>query len=336
MPSLTEATDLLKLLADGSRVRLLALLEGEALTVAELTAVTGLSQSRVSSHLGRLREAGLLRPRREGASTYYAVAEGMPAPARALWTLVSGALRDDLLAEDRRAVRRVLQARAGSWAESVAGQMERHYAPGRTWESACRGLVGLAALGDVLDVASGDGALAELVAPRARSVTCLDLAARVVEAGRRRFAAMPHVRLARADMHALPFADASFDQVLLVNSLIYASDPERVVREVARVLRPGATVSAAVLRAHRHRDVVAAYDHVQPGFEPGALRAMVEGAGLAVDLCEVTCRERRPPHFAVVSVYAHRPAARARTARPRPRRRVAARAPSPRPSRRGP
>ena len=54
----------LKVFADATRVRLLALLEQEELTVAELSAITRLAQPRVSTHLARLKEAGLVRDRR--------------------------------------------------------------------------------------------------------------------------------------------------------------------------------------------------------------------------------------------------------------------------------
>ncbi|WP_339828299.1 metalloregulator ArsR/SmtB family transcription factor, partial [uncultured Arenimonas sp.] len=50
----------LKVLSDPTRVRLLALLEGEELTVAELAAITRLAQPRVSTHLARLKEADLV------------------------------------------------------------------------------------------------------------------------------------------------------------------------------------------------------------------------------------------------------------------------------------
>ena len=61
----------LKVLADATRVRLLALLEHEELTVAELSSITRLAQPRVSTHLARLKEAGLVRDRRAGVSAYY-------------------------------------------------------------------------------------------------------------------------------------------------------------------------------------------------------------------------------------------------------------------------
>ena len=63
----------LKVLADATRVRLLALLEREELTVAELSAVTRLAQPRVSTHLARLKEVGLVRDRRQGRWNFYSL-----------------------------------------------------------------------------------------------------------------------------------------------------------------------------------------------------------------------------------------------------------------------
>ena len=80
MLDLNNGADLLRVLGDPTRVRLLSLLAGDELTVAELTRITRLPQSRVSTHLGRLRAAGLVRDRRSGASCFYALNEsGMTA-----------------------------------------------------------------------------------------------------------------------------------------------------------------------------------------------------------------------------------------------------------------
>ncbi|MDG2149690.1 MAG: metalloregulator ArsR/SmtB family transcription factor [Planctomycetota bacterium] len=307
MIDLASTSHLARLYGDGSRLRLLALLAREELTVAELTSTTRLGQSRVSTHLGKLREAGLLRVRRNGTSTYYALDEaGMSAAARRLWDAFRVSLDDQLLDEDVERLEGVVAARSGKWADSVAGQMERHYSPGRTWEGAARALVGLAALGDVLDVASGDGALAELVAPRARSVTCLDVSARVVSAGRKRLGHVSSVRFATGDMHRLPFCEGRFDQIMLVNSLSYAEQPRAVVSEASRVLRPGGGLVAVTLAPHKHEQVARSFNHAQMGFDPDALRALFAEEGFRVDLCAVTSREKRAPHLAVVSVYATR------------------------------
>jgi ArsR family transcriptional regulator len=302
-----ETAKLLRLLGDESRVRLLALLAQEPLTVAELVRVTRLAQSRVSTHLGRLREAGLVRDRPAGASTVYAFDDAhLPESARRLWEAIAKSAADPLLDQDRERLREALLRRAGGWADAVAGSMERHYSPGRTWEAALRGLLGLVELGDVLDVASGDGALAELCAPRARSVTCLDLSRRVVAAGARRLQHLGNVRFQLGDMHALPFRARSFDQLLLLNSLSYARQPEVAVAEAARVLRPGGLATATTLRRHRHRAAARQYDHVQLGFEPDKLRELFESSGFEVTSCALTSREKRAPHFEVITLHARR------------------------------
>jgi ArsR family transcriptional regulator len=308
MGSLDQTAEVLRVLGDPTRVRLLSLLAAEELSVAELVRVTRLPQTRVSTHLARLREAGLVRDRRNGNGSYYAIdEEGAPEEVRRLWETLRAGTRDPLLEEDRLRVREVLEQRGGSWADRVAGQMERHYSPGRSWESALRGLLGLCTFGRVLDVASGDGAIAELIAPRAEHVTCLDLSPRVAAAGAARLAHLRHVVFRVGDMHELPFADASFDQVLLAHSLSYARDPARALAEAARVLRPRGRLAALALAPHRHQELCARYGHLQAGFSPEELRELARRAGLDVSLCAVTSREKRRPHFEVVALHAIRP-----------------------------
>ncbi len=302
--SLAGASSLLSLLADPTRVRLMSLLAREELSVAELTQITELPQSRVSTHLGKLREAGLITDRRQGASTFYRASGAMPEAARSVWSLLEAELEDRVLDTDRERCEALVRAREAAWPDAVAGQMERHYSPGRTWEATARGFLGLARFGDVLDAGSGDGTLAALIAPRARSVTCLDRSETVLEAARARLAEHGNVRFAHGDLHELPFAGAAFDHVMLFNVLTYARDPERALSEAARVLREGGQLAVVTLRAHQHTSVTQSYGHVVPGFEPKALARMIARTGLTVDSCEVTSRERRKPYFEIVSAFA--------------------------------
>jgi ArsR family transcriptional regulator len=304
------AVSMLQTFADATRVRLLGLLADGELTVAELTSITELSQSRVSTHLGRLKESGLLRDRRVGTSTYYALREDtMPEEARSLWRLIHDVVGDSVIEGDRKRKKALLRARAGSWPDAVAGEMERHYSPGRTWDATARGLLGIARFGDVLDVGGGDGAVTELYSSRAQSVTLLDRSERMLEAARERLAERSNVRFSLGDMHALPFSEASFDEVLMLNVLTYSDQPGLVISEAARVLRPGGRLAVVTLSEHEHEEVTAAYGHVGRGFAPRTLRALFAGSGLEVELCEVTSRERRKPYFEVLSAFAHRPEA---------------------------
>jgi ArsR family transcriptional regulator len=299
----------LHLFGDPTRVRLLNLVAQEELTVAELTTITELQQPRVSTHLGKLREAGLMRDRKVGASTYYSVnEETMPPAARALWKLLRSQIQDDVIDSDKKRMQQLVRARdkAQSWPDAVAGQMERYYSPGRTWEATARGLIGLLRLGDVLDAGSGDGAIAQLLAPRSKSVTCLDRSERVMAAARQRLGRERNVRFTVGDLHELGFGDGQFDQVLLFNVLTYAHTPARAVAEAARVLRPRGDLVVVTLEAHQQEDVTAAYQHVNNGFTVLALKKMLQKTGLTVESCAVSSREKREPHFQVITAVAHK------------------------------
>src|SRR6185369_486292 len=122
---------------------------------------------------------------------------------------------DPTLEGDRRRLEELDAERRGGLPESFAGEMERHYSPGRTWQSLAVGLAALLDLGDVLDAGSGDGAVAAYLAPYCRSLTCIDTDARMVDAAGRRLSRYANVHTRVADMHAMPFRSASFDAVLL-------------------------------------------------------------------------------------------------------------------------
>jgi ArsR family transcriptional regulator len=117
-------------------------------------------------------------------SAYYRFDEAQLDPAqRALWHALSNGSDDPLLRRDAERVAAVLAHRASdqNWADSVAATWSAttlRAAPGRP--GAHR--VAAAGTGDVLDIASGDGVLAELVAPHAKRYICIDTSAR----GRRR------------------------------------------------------------------------------------------------------------------------------------------------------
>ena len=86
---LKRATQHFRLLADPTRLRLLLLLDQEELSVAELAAITQLAQPRVSTHLSKLREAGLVSDRRDGVFVYYRIATSIPDPnLEEVWQLL--------------------------------------------------------------------------------------------------------------------------------------------------------------------------------------------------------------------------------------------------------
>src|SRR5215467_3904218 len=61
----------LRALSDPTRLRIVALLEKDELSVNELQEITRMGQSRISTHLGLLQDSGLVQSRREGKRTFY-------------------------------------------------------------------------------------------------------------------------------------------------------------------------------------------------------------------------------------------------------------------------
>ena len=313
MPSkmdLAHASQHFRLLSDSTRLRLLMLVDREELSVAELAAITQLAQPRVSTHLAKLKEAGLVSDRRDGVSVFYRMAATIVDPGlNALWELLRANTSDPLIQQDLTRIPQVLNARSGNsnWADSVAGDMERHYSPGRTWEVTTRTIVQLLELGDVLDVASGDGVLAEILAPGAHSIQCLDISQKVVNAGKKRLRNYPNVKFATGDMHDLPVADESFDTVMLMHALTYTNEPQKVFNEAKRVLRPGGYLLAATLQKHPHKNAVAAYNHLNLGYTESQLRKLCIQSGLEPQNIQMSAVEKRTPNFEVLTLMAKKP-----------------------------
>src|SRR6476646_2190000 len=116
--SLSEYVDTLNLLGDESRLRLCALLRDRELCVTDLVRVTGIAQSRVSTHLGRLRDAGFVRDRRDGTQTFYVLAEdALPETVKAVLREAKSSA-DPTLESDQRRLRELDAERRGGLPES--------------------------------------------------------------------------------------------------------------------------------------------------------------------------------------------------------------------------
>jgi len=248
--------------------------------------------------------------RRSGVSVYYRLAEEDQEPqVTGLWQMFQSHLDDALIDADAQHLVSVLAQRSKSknWVDSVAGDMERHYSPGRTWEATAYALRGLLSLGRTLDIASGDGAMAQLLASQATSLDCVDLSEKVVEAGKERAKHLSNVEFHVADMHALPFDNDAFDTVLMLHALTYSANPQKAIQESARVLAPHGRLVLATLQKHEHSEQVKAYGHVQTGFLPKTLTTWCTQAGLEVHFCETTSIEKKSPHFRIITLLATAP-----------------------------
>jgi ArsR family transcriptional regulator len=227
-----------KALADPSRLRLLALCARGELTVTELTEVLGQSQPRVSRHLKVLCGAGLLDRFREQNWVYYRVPLGGPGAelARALLRLVPAG--DPVLRLDRERLDRVLARRA----EQLRGSALDPATP--TPAGVDARIIDLMAgehLGELLDIGTGTGRMLRLLGVNAESAVGIDISREMLVLARSNLhaAGLDHLSVRQGNMYQLRFADGSFDTVTIDQVLYRAEQPDEVLREAARVLRPG-------------------------------------------------------------------------------------------------
>lgn len=224
----------LKALADPVRLRLLALCVRGECTVSELTQVIGLSQPRISQHLKRLCDAGLLERFRDGHYVYYRVPLGdqQAAPRRRLFALLP---QDEPKFEqdfDRLCALRVAQGIAVPEQDDEAVRRLR------------RALIELtvaAPLGDLIDIGSGQGRMLKLLGSRAKRAVGVDIDsdARQLARAELLLAGVENCSLRQGDMYDLPFTDGEFDTVILDDVLGQAERPIAALNEASRILRSG-------------------------------------------------------------------------------------------------
>ena len=168
----------LRALSDPTRLRIMALLERNELSVNELQEITRLGQSRISTHLGLLQESGLLESRREGKRTFYKIAAPAEGTAREFIQLaVRGAAELAEHAADQINLKRILGRRAQQaqlYFNQVAGRFDRSYGPGRSWQAFGQLLLRILPPLVVADLGAGEGLLSELLARRAKQVIAVD------------------------------------------------------------------------------------------------------------------------------------------------------------------
>jgi SAM-dependent methyltransferase len=97
-------------------------------------------------------------------------------------------------------------------------------------------LSGLAPGARVADLGCGSGVFTALLEGAGYNCTGLDISAKLIEVGRRKY---PGIEFVVGDIESLPFPDGSFDGVLLGGVVHHFPDPSRCAAEVLRVLRPG-------------------------------------------------------------------------------------------------
>jgi ArsR family transcriptional regulator len=277
--------DDLAVLADGTRARLLLLVEAQELTVSEQCAVLQLPQSTVSRHLKALADAGWVTSRPDGTSRLYALARDAQSPAtRRLWLLVREQVSGTRAAtQDHHRLQSVLaerRSRSQEFFSSAAGQWdhlrEELFGPSFHFQA----LLGLLDERWVVgDLGAGTGTVSAALAPSVARVVAVDNSAAMLQAARRRLHGVDNVEFRRGDLEALPIEDGELDAATLMLVLPYLADPARVFAEAARVLTPGGRLLVADLLPHDREVYRQQLGHVRLGQAEESLRSDLAAAG---------------------------------------------------------
>ncbi len=275
-------------LSDPVRLRLLRLLAREELNVQELVAITGLSQPRVSKHVGILRQEGWLVQRRQGTWSWYRLADhddlpGGPGLLKQALPLADGVAQ---AAKDDQGLEAVLAERQLRARDFFTGMADRWDAIRAHYAHPDLDLGLMAALAEpglrVLDVGTGRGTLLPELAAAGARVLALDLSLPMLRRARRTGAEATAggVAFCCASAEALPLPDGVFDTVLCAMVLHHLARPGRALAELARVLRPGGRLAVTSFCTHDQEWMREELAHQWLGFSGPEMEEFFRGAGL--------------------------------------------------------
>lgn len=299
--------DLLKVLGDPTRLRILGLVEREELTVGELARALEMAQSRVSNHLRVLREAELLRERHAGRTTWLRLAELDATPrADALPGRLWSAVRDvvPVLPEHRADVARLERVlrerseRAGEFFDRVAGEWDKiavDFESGQARQRAAAALLPRESV--VADLGCGTGWFARALAPLCDRIVLVDRSQAMLDEARKKLEPLPagtRVDARRGELDALPIDDDELDGAVVGLVLHHLADLAAPTREAFRALKPGGRVAIVELSPHGESWMHETLGDRNLGLDPRDVMHALERAGF-VDVTLESLEDRYRP-----------------------------------------
>ena len=272
--------------------------------MAELQEILGMGQSRISTHLAQLKQAGLVEDRRNGKSILYRL-KPVHGASRRVSIAVGSVRQAPTRSRGRAGFGRAAagpaaaQDKTRSYFDELAGKFGRHYMPGRSWKGLAETVLALLPPLVVADLGAGEGTFSQLLAQRAKKVIAVDNSEKMVEYGWElaRKHGVKNLGISQGRSGRLAARDASVDLAFFRQSLHHAQHPERAVAEAWRILKPGGRIVVLDLVRHNYEEAREMYADLWLGFtEVEALRFLRQ-AGFKNIETSVVHREEEAPHF---------------------------------------
>jgi ArsR family transcriptional regulator len=292
-----QTVEILRAAGEPTRLRIIALMDSEELSVLELCRILDQSQPRVSRHLKLLAEAGLVERFPDGAWVFYRlVARG---PGR---ILVEQALdlvdpADAILKRDAERLTAIHGERSNEAASYFARNAARwdeirslHVAEDKV-EKAILAAAGKAKVRQLVDLGAGTGRMLTLLGARAERRLGLDLSQQMLNIARIHTSeAGLAAELRHGDIFSTHLPDGFADLVTVHQVLHYLSDPAAAVAEAARLVAPGGKLIIVDFAPHALESLREQHQHRRLGFSDEEILRWLSAAGLTPAV-----RENQPP-----------------------------------------
>jgi ubiquinone/menaquinone biosynthesis C-methylase UbiE/DNA-binding transcriptional ArsR family regulator len=296
----------LRALSDATRLRIVALLERDELSVNELQEITRLGQSRISTHLGLLQDSGLIQSRREGKRTFYKLnSQTGGATAEFIQLAIRGAKELGEHSSDQINMKRVVNRRreqAQVYFNQIAGRFDRVYGPGRSWQAFGHLLLRILPPLVVADLGAGEGLLSELLARRAKKVIAVDNSEKIVEFGKAKAKknGLKNLEFRLGNLQNPPIEANSIDLVILSQALHHAEIPADAIAAAHNILKSRGQILILDLLKHNFDKARELYGDRWLGFAESDLHRWLEAAGFKKIEISIVAAEEQPPHFQTI------------------------------------
>ena len=289
--ALNEMVDVLKAVAETTRLRILFLLDKGDLTVSDITKILGQSQPRVSRHLRLLMEARLIERYQEGAWAYFSLSSCSLRREMLKIVLQHIDVEDNLINADLMRLGEVKKERslaAAAYFSKNAHDWDKLrllHVLDNTVEQTMVELVGTTPFQSMLDIGTGTGSLLKLFAPLYTRAIGIDNNRDMLAVARVNLdkAGVSNAQVRLGDVANLPVEKETFNLVTIYQVLHFLSDPEVAIFEAARVMRPGARLIIVDYAPHQLEYLREKYAHVRMGFSDSQMEYWLDKAGLTLE-----------------------------------------------------
>ncbi|MCG8635264.1 MAG: metalloregulator ArsR/SmtB family transcription factor [Desulfobacterales bacterium] len=272
-----------KALSDPTRIRLLNMLNDHELNVNEIVSIVGMIQSGVSRHLKILMESGLLVSRKEGSFIYYSAARNSQ-NGDLIRLACERAAGESICREDlEKAVHSIdiRKNRSKRFFKTVAPQ----------WDRLKKEVLGkfdlnrfiqqqIVSGSTIADLGCGTGELLLLLhQDDSNHLIGVDSSPEMLEQAKLKLYNAKSLELRLGEVEYLPMKDQEIDTVIMSMVLYHIIEPEKALKEIFRVLKPGGAFILADFEKHDQEKIKEVIGGAWLGFEAGKLQEWLRDAG---------------------------------------------------------